>query len=336
MRYLLLCIFCLPAFAGPTDKRLDIYWIDTEGGAATLIVTPAGESVLIDAGNPGERDPHRIFDVAKLAGLQKIDHMVTTHYHVDHMGGATELSKLIPIGNVYNNGDFASGREKPSKEYLEFTADKRIVLNPGDEIPLKPTEGTPALHIKCLAARQEIIAAPAGAVENPLCVDPKHKPRDLSDNANSIVNLLSFGDFKFFDGGDLTWNLELKLVCPINLVGSVDVYQAEHHGLDQSNHPLLIGSLQPVVAIINNGPKKGCEPAMFATLKNSPTVKGLYQLHRNIRPDGDVNNVTDASYIANDGDNDGNYMKLSVDPAAKTYTVTIPSTKHEKTYEVRK
>ena len=150
------------------------------------------------------------------------------------------------------------------------------------------------------------------------------------------MQLLSFGDFRLFDGGDLTWNLELKLVCPINLVGVVDVYQAEHHGLDQSNHPLLIQSLAPTVAIINNGPKKGCEPNMFAALKAQASVQAIYQLHRNLRPDGNTNNVADAAYIANEKDPcDGNYVKLSVDPAGKTYTISVPATRHERTYSVR-
>jgi competence protein ComEC len=326
-------------FAGAADHRLDIYWVDVEGGGATLIVTPQGESVLIDAGNPGKRDPQRIFDVAsKIAGLTQIDHMVTTHYHIDHFGGAAELSAMIPIRNVYNNGAFASGREKPSPEYLAFKTEKRIVLNPGDEIPLQATgaNGTPPLHLRCLAARQQMIEPPAGATPNPLCVEPRHKTKDLSDNANSIVQVLSFGDFRFFDGGDLTWNVELKLVCPVNLVGPVDVYQSNHHGLDQSNHPLLIASLAPTVAVINNGPKKGCEPQMFAALKSTASIQAIYQLHRNLRPDGDVANVSSPQYIANEDEQcAGNYIKLSVDPPAKTYTVTVPSTKHEKTYNVR-
>jgi len=147
--------------------------------------------------------------------------------------------------------------------------------------------------------------------------------------------LLSFGDFRFFDGGDLTWNVELKLVCPINLVGAVDVYQAEHHGLDQSNHPLLIASLAPTVAIINNGPTKGCGPEMFAVLKATASIQGMYQLHRNIRPDGDKINV-EREYIANEEEKcEGNFVKVSVDPTAKTYTVTVPATKHEKIYAVQ-
>ena len=334
-------LFSLAAFGDSTNKRLDIYWVDVEGGAATLIVTPTGESVLIDAGNPGDRDPKRIFEVAsKIAGLKKIDHLVTTHYHIDHFGGAAQLSAMIPIGNVYNNGEHYAGREAPPKEYLEFKADKRITLNAGDEIPLvQAASATLPIHIKCICAHQEVIPAPAGAPENPLAVDAKHKAKDLSDNANSIVNVLSFGDFRFFVAGDLTWNVELKLVSPVNLVGTVDVYQAGHHGLDQSNHPALVKSLAPTVAVINNGPKKGCEPECFRTISGLDSIKGIFQLHRNVRPDGKEINVKDASHIANEPETDqceGNYVKLSVDPAAKTYTVSIPATKLEQTFDVRK
>ena len=124
--------------AGAADGTLDVYWVDVEGGGATLIVTPAGESVLIDSGYPGERDARRIFDVATgAAGVKQIDHLVTTHYHVDHFGGAATLSTLMPIRNVYDNGPFKEGWEKPSKEYLEFKAEKRVVLSAGDEIPLR-------------------------------------------------------------------------------------------------------------------------------------------------------------------------------------------------------
>ena len=328
-----------PCLAGQADHRLDIYWIDTEGGAGTLIVTPAGEAVLIDSGNPGGRDSKRIADVATgVAGLKQIDHLVTTHYHLDHFGGAAELVKALPIKSVYDNGNFLSGRERPSEAYLTFPAAKRMILDPGDEIPLRQAEGSdaPPIHLRCIAARQRRIEAPASASPNPLCDDPKHKPRDLTDNANSIVLVLSFGDFRFFDGGDLTWNMELKLVCPVNLVGTVDVYQTDHHGLDVSNHPLLVGSLSPTVAMMNNGPTKGCGPETFATLKSVASIQAIYQLHRNLRPDGNVNNVSDPACIANDRDPcDGNYVKLSVDAEAKTYTVTVPATKHERTYPVR-
>jgi competence protein ComEC len=326
--------------AGQSDHRLDIYWIDTEGGAATLIVTPTGEAALIDSGNPGGRDSKRIADVAlNVAGLKQIDHLITTHYHTDHFGGAAELAAApLPIKTVYDNGNFVSGRERPSEAYLTFAAAKRMILDPGDEIPFRQAEDAkaPPIHLRCIAARQRRIDASAGAAPNPLCDDPKHKPRDLTDNANSIVLVLSFGDFRFFDGGDLTWNMELKLVCPVNLVGTVDVYQTDHHGLDVSNHPLLVRSLSPTVAVMNNGPTKGCGPETFATLKSVASIQSIYQLHHNLRADGNVNNVSDPAYIANERDPcEGHYVKLSVDPEAKTYTVSLPATKHERTYPVQ-
>src|SRR3954468_17719502 len=152
------------AHANAADKKLDIFWIDTEGGAATLFVTPAGESVLIDAGNPGKsgdaapRDATRIHKVAtEIAGLKKIDFLVTTHYHIDHFGGAADLAKMMPIGVVYDNGDFG-GREKPTAAYLEFKCDKRVVYNPGDTLPVKNADGATKLTIKCICARQQTIA----------------------------------------------------------------------------------------------------------------------------------------------------------------------------------
>jgi len=147
--------------------------------------------------------------------------------------------------------------------------------------------------------------------------------------------LLEFGQFRFFDGGDLTWNIEEKLVCPVNLVGKVDVYQSTHHGLDQSNNNVLVKSLEPIVAVFNNGSTKGCEPMSFATLKETPSVKAIYQVHKNLRPDGEKNNAPD-EYIANhEKECKGNHIKLSVAPDGKSYTVFVPSTGHERTYQTR-
>jgi competence protein ComEC len=319
--------------AGEADKRLDIYWVDVEGGAATLIVTPAGESVLIDTGNPGRRDPDRIVKMAAQAGLKQIDHLVITHYHVDHFGGAAALAQSIPVKTVYDNGLFEGIRDKPNKEYLEFPAGARKVLSPGDQVPLKQTDAPLSLH--CLCARQKTIAPPSADLPaNECCSEAIGKPIDNSDNANSIVLLLSFGTFRFYDGGDLTWNVEKQLVCPGNLVGKVDVYQVTHHGLDASNNPVLLKTLAPTVAVMNNGVTKGCEPYTFTTLKGLPSLQALYQVHRNERADSHHN--TEAAYIANsEKDCAGNYIKLSVDPTGKTYTVAVPSTKHERTFQTK-
>src|SRR5580765_1740523 len=113
MKSSLLKLLCAAAFlslvipipaAWAAEKNLDIYWIDSEGGGSTLVVTPAGESVLIDSANPGPRDAGRIHEVTKVPGLERIDHLITTHLHVDHFGGAATLSQLIPIGVVHDNG----------------------------------------------------------------------------------------------------------------------------------------------------------------------------------------------------------------------------------------
>src|SRR5689334_15412803 len=80
-------------------RNLDIYWIDVEGGAATLIVTPAGESMLIDTGwQVDDRDAKRIFKAVQDAGLSKIDYLVISHFHADHVGGLAALTKMVPVG----------------------------------------------------------------------------------------------------------------------------------------------------------------------------------------------------------------------------------------------
>ena len=319
--------------ADQPSRGLDIYWIDVEGGAATFIVMPTGESVLIDSGNPGRRDAHRIFEVAvKVAGRRKIDHLITTHYHRDHFGGAAQLAAILPIGEVHDNGAFDGQHEQADAEYYEFKADKRSVISPGDRIALRPLDaGGPALTLRCLGARQKFVATDQTTM-NECCAANQTKPIDNSDNANSVVMLLAFGKFDFLDTGDLTWNREFDLVCPANRVGAVDVFQASHHGLDVSNNPVLIRSIGPRVAVVNNGATKGCMPMMFATLKETPSIEAIYQVHKNLRPDGAANNAPD-EYIANHAtDCKGEYLKLSVAADGNSYTMFVPSSGHRRVY----
>ena len=180
-------LFLHTADAGQSDGRLDIYWVDVEGGAATLIVTPAGESILIDTGNPGRRDPDRIVQVAtKQAGLRQIDHLLITHYHRDHYGGASTLATMLPIVHVYDNGKFDGMPDNPGKAYFAFKCKERHVINPGDSLNLRKREDAKNHpHILCLAARKQFIKPDeVEAIEHREILKlHRDKDRDGSDGA---------------------------------------------------------------------------------------------------------------------------------------------------------
>jgi hypothetical protein len=337
------------AGAGQADHRLDIYWTDVEGGGATLIVTPAGESILIDSGNPGDRDPGRIrHTAADIAGLSKIDYYITTHFHLDHFGGAAQLASLIPIGQVYDRGipeldpDHRPNADglwlKSIAPYRAFAADGRNYVTPGLALALKQADGSPMLRMHCVASGGAIAGAPAGAPPNPLAGEDSHHDLPPTDNDLSSAWVVDFGPFRFWDGGDLTWNMEGRVMVPVNRVGQVDVYQVDHHGLQFSNNPVLIHSLAPTISVMNNGPLKGTAPSTIAGLTSSPGIQAMYQLHKNLRPGEAQNNTADefiANFASDANHKDANIIKLSVDPSGTSYTVTIPAKGYSRTFQTR-
>src|SRR5258707_951438 len=269
--FAVLFLFC-PWAARPAAKTLDIYFIDVEGGAATLIVTPTGQSLLIDTGFPGDRDAGRIAHVAlEIAGLKQIDHCIITHWHRDHEGGVPALAKLIPIKHFYDHGlpqTIAADMQAEFIEaYKQATQGQSVTLRPGDTIRLRSPKYMPPLQVRVLTASGIVLGEKPGAPQTQPCgPDFQAIEDDKTDNVNSVGFLLTFSRFKFWDGGDLSWNIENRLVCPKNLVGVIDVYQADHHGTDVSNNPTLLRALNPRVAVIDNGPRKGGDAPRYAAL----------------------------------------------------------------------
>jgi competence protein ComEC len=296
---------------------------------------------LVDSGYPGDRDAGRIAQVARdVAQLKQIDHYITTHWHRDHVGGIARLIELIPVRRYYDHGlprtPAIDVFPNLLDAYKKTTGGETQTLKPGDEIKLRNARSIPRLQLEVLAANGIVKGEQPGAPQIRLChPDSKVMPEDKTDNANSVAFVLSFGSFRFFDGGDLTWNVENKLVCPRDLVGPVDVYQVDHHGFDISNNPALVKILNPRVAIINNGARKAGEAKTFAMLKGLPGIEGIFQLHRNVLTTAADNAPMD--YIANEEENcKGEFIKLSVDQGARSYAVSIPAKQVIRSYRVRK
>jgi beta-lactamase superfamily II metal-dependent hydrolase len=336
---LLLALAASGSAAEPA-RGLDIYFVDTEGGAATLIVTPTRESILIDCGNPGNRDATRIHQAARQAGLEAIEHLIITHWHTDHYGGAAPLARLLPIRQFYDRGIPEKLVEDPGnfptliRAYRTASGGKSKTLKPGDEIKLKQAEGAAALSLRCLCGQGEVIADAPGAPLNPVAKKHKPQPDDPTDNARSLGFLLRLGEFRFLDLGDLTWNIEYKLVHPTDKIGPVDVYQVTHHGLGISNNPVLMETVRPRVAVFNNGPRKGCDPQVMANLRRVPGIQAIYQLHRNLTV-GDAEN-TDLPFIANHAPKgSGEWIHLAVAPDGRSYTVTVGAKGKPRRYTTR-
>jgi competence protein ComEC len=331
-------------FVAPQTKAarraLDFHFIDVEGGAATLIVTPAGESVLIDAGWDGfdGRDAKRIRQAMRQAGITAIDHLVVTHYHMDHYGGVAELAGLVPIKRFYDHGKMTSLTDDPqfAKRYGAYQAaakGKTITLKPGDTIPLKKAAGAPPIKLLCVASHAAAIGG-GGASANPACI-PDAPSEDPSDNARSVALLLKLGDFEFLNLADLSWSVSKRLVCPANQIGEVDLYQVTHHGGNISNNPALLRSLRPTVAVMINGPRKGGHPDTVKWLRGTPSFKALYQLHRNVQTTAEQNAPDE--FIANlDEQPDESHMVIvSVDAAKRVFTVTNGRTKESRSYQFK-
>jgi beta-lactamase superfamily II metal-dependent hydrolase len=319
---------------------LDVYFVDVEGGQATLFVSPSGQSVLVDAGFPGERDAGRIAEVAKLAGVTRLDYFVNTHFHTDHIGGIVPLVEKVPVATFVDHGPTIeptpAGRGGRSNydAYVEIRGrGKYQLVKPGDALTLT------GMSFDIVSAAGKLLTSPmtgAGAL-NPACAgfQPKDETANVqlgNENAQSVGMVIALGQFRLLDLGDLTWNREHELACPRNLLGTVDVYLTTHHGQDISNLPALVQAVQPRVAIMNNGGRKGGAVATFQTLRSVKTLEDLWQIHTAVAA-GPEN--TSEPLIANLDDTTAHYIKLTARRDG-SFTVTNSRNGHTKTYAARR
>lgn len=262
----------------PSGTTLDIYWIDVEGGAATLLVAPSGQTLLVDGGFPGnsDRDVARVLAVVnEQVHATKLDFVVTTHYHTDHVGGITALASRFPVGQFMDHGASVEGGNLYTNYVAAIAGKPRVIVKAGDRLALGEVE------LQFVSSAGQLADPLPTAQANPRCANaPQMAERPTDENAQSVGFVARFGTFDFLDLGDLTWAVENRLACPTNRIGIVDLLQVSHHGLELSSSPQLVHAVAPLVAVMNNGSTKGGLPVTFDTLKASPGLQDLWALHR--------------------------------------------------------
>ncbi len=326
---LLLSAALLPA------QILRIVAIDVEGGKSTLYVAPSGESMLIDTGYAGNnnRDANRIAAAAASAGVKRIDYLVITHYHGDHAGGVPQLSAKMPIGRIFDHGDSFEKSNPKTVAVFEPFAEVRAkyphqTLHPGDTIPLK------GVRVDVVAGAGDAIGSPlaGGGQPNPLCSSYEALKVDPGENAHSLAMILTFGNLRIADLGDLYWNQEHELACPVNKLGVVDLYMTTHHGTATSSSPQMVHALHPRVAIMNNGEDKGGSVKAWTTIMSSPGLEDLWQLHFS-KEGGKEHNVAEQRIANPSAQGDGGF---AIEVRARqdgTFTVRNGRNGFEKTYK---
>ncbi len=317
-----------------TPSTLDIYWIDVEGGAATLVVTPQRESILMDTGwpRPDARDAERIQAAMRDAGISEIDYLLFSHFHRDHVGGLAALAERVPIGVIVDHGDSVEQAGQRGRtlwdEYVALSRDRRRSVEPGDKLPLQRIELT------FVASHRELVDSLEPRPPNGLCADVDMPTPDDGENGHSLGYLLSLGAFQFVNLGDLTPDREYALACPENRLGVVDLYQVPHHGGYGAIRPELTGALQPTVAVINNGPRKGGTPDSLGVVQSVAGIEDVWQSHRALADDAAYN--TEEPLIANlteEEDCTGHWIKATVQADGRSWTMTNGRTGHSRNYE---
>ena len=287
MKRALLALAAVACLAAPAlaqnrgGKPLTIYVVDVEGGNAVLFVSPTGESLLMDTGNAGaaaQRDAGRIMEVVHDAGLTQIDNLIITHWHGDHFGGLQEVAKQIPIKHYWDHGPNVQPAQAADDFLKNVYSDliskaQHTVAKPGDRIPLGGTNVTVVI-----AAGMPIAPLKGAGQRNPECANFQPIDNNMEDPM-SVGVMVTYGKFKALHIGDNTRNIEFKLACPVNRLGTVDLMLGMHHGQSSSNSPVLVHAVRPRVAIVNNGTRKGGEPFSMQSMFSSPGLEDVWMEH---------------------------------------------------------
>lgn len=318
----------------PSDAVLEVWWIDTEGGAATLFVTPEGPLVLVDTGFPGDRDADRIAAVVTdELGRDTIDVCVITHFHTDHVGGVPDLVERVAIGEFWDHGDSVETGNPDGQQlwqnYLAVADGTRTTVAPGE------TRIVGGLQLQIVSAHTELLPSPIpGAGEpNSACDGAQTMSPESGENPMSVGFVATFGVFDMLVLGDLTWSYEHDLACRINSLGSIDLYQTTHHGQSNSGATQLVHGIDPIVAVMNNGPHKGGAPETYDRVTTAPSQPDLWQVHRALDA-GDAHN-SPAEIIANEGEGgaDQGYALHARIDASGLVTITNTGNGHSRDYQ---
>jgi competence protein ComEC len=217
-----------------TQGRLQIYTLDVGQGDSTLVITPEGKSVLIDAGPPQAGD--EVVAALRKKDVQSLDLAVATHPHADHIGGMRPVIENFGVKNFLDSGQVYTSKE--FERMLRAINEKRIRFIEAKNGMKFDLDSGVVLEVLNPQGNGQWITdvRRGGSVEN----------------ANSIVLRLSYGNFSMLFTGDAeteTEDLMMKSGAPLR----AQVLKVGHHGSRHATSSRFLEEVAPEAAVISSG-----------------------------------------------------------------------------------